>query len=226
VQRVIVANSLHKEKQVCINLHSLDIVTTKKCIKKSKALSSKPSKVVKKRVHKEFKKVKRVKKKIDISKKRKHTRKKKRSAKPKVQKQKLSVQTKSLKKISKSLSRVAVSNVKSLKNMKRVKRVKQGVKVSIAQAYIKRNFTTIAQLLHDNLYYPRRARKRGIEGKVVVKFLLTKDAEVMKSTVLSSSNEILSRAALKTLKELSGKFPKPTEALTIRVPIEYSLKNY
>ncbi|MEN4053992.1 MULTISPECIES: energy transducer TonB [Sulfurimonas] len=89
--------------------------------------------------------------------------------------------------------------------------------------YMNRHLAEIAQLLQENLYYPRRARKRGIEGKVVVKFTLTQDAEVINSKILSSSDEILSRGALRTLENLSGEFPKPDEELTLTVPISYSL---
>ncbi len=89
--------------------------------------------------------------------------------------------------------------------------------------YINRHLAEIVQLLQENLYYPRRARKQGVEGKVVVKFTLTQDAEVIDSKILSSSDEILSRGALRTLENLSGEFPKPDEKLILTVPISYSL---
>ncbi|MBA1433411.1 MAG: energy transducer TonB, partial [Epsilonproteobacteria bacterium] len=94
---------------------------------------------------------------------------------------------------------------------------------SLEERYVNRHLTEIAQLLQENLYYPRRARKRGIEGEVIVKFTLTQDAEVIESKILSSSNAILSRGALKTLENLSGEFPKPDEKLTLTVPIKYFL---
>ena len=90
--------------------------------------------------------------------------------------------------------------------------------------YKEKNLAKIAQLLQENLYYPRRARKRGIEGEVIVSFTLTKDAKVTAIKVLSSQSDILSRAAKKTLEELSGEFPKPDEKLTLTVPITYNLK--
>ena len=92
------------------------------------------------------------------------------------------------------------------------------------QVYIDKNIEKIVQLLQENLYYPRRARKRGIQGEVIVKFILSKNAEVTSCEIVASKKEILSRAAIETIKSLSGKFPKPKEELTLSVPISYSLK--
>jgi protein TonB len=96
-------------------------------------------------------------------------------------------------------------------------------KESVQSHYVNIHLATIAQLLQENLYYPRRARKRGIEGEVVVKFTLQKDAQVTDIKIISSQNDILSRGARKTLENLSGEFPRPEEALTLTVPITYSL---
>ena len=87
------------------------------------------------------------------------------------------------------------------------------------------NIAQIVDLLQDNLYYPRRARKKGIIGEVMVKFTLGIDAKVSDIQVLKSNREILSRAAIKTIEDLSGNFPKPDEELSISVPISYKLVN-
>ena len=106
---------------------------------------------------------------------------------------------------------------------KNAKEEKHRQKESLQSQYVNMHLATIAQLLQENLYYPRRARKRGIEGEVIVKFTLQKDAEVTEIKILSSQSDILSRGARKTLQNLSGEFPKPDEALTLTVPISYSL---
>ncbi len=82
----------------------------------------------------------------------------------------------------------------------------------------------IIQLLQENLYYPRRARKNGTIGQVTVRFKLSTNAVAHSIEVLSSKSEILSRAAIKTIENLSGEFPKPEEELILHVPINYSLK--
>jgi periplasmic protein TonB len=94
----------------------------------------------------------------------------------------------------------------------------------LEEAYMQEHIAQIIQLLQDNLYYPRRARKRGTIGEVIVKFTLSTNAVVHSIEVLSSKSEILSRAAIKTIEDLSGEFPKPTQELILHVPINYSLK--
>ncbi len=97
--------------------------------------------------------------------------------------------------------------------------------VRIADEYVKEHMKQLVRLLQDNLYYPRSARKRGVEGSVIVKFILSPDATAYSIEVISSNSEILSRAAVQTIKNLSGKFPKPKEELVLNVPIKYDLKN-
>lgn len=58
-----------------------------------------------------------------------------------------------------------------------------------------------------------------------MKFELSTEAKVNSIEIVTSENDILSRAAIKTLEDLSGKFPKPNEALVLEVPINYNLKN-
>lgn len=96
--------------------------------------------------------------------------------------------------------------------------------VSSEQKYVDENLAKIAKLLQENLYYPRRARKRGVEGEVVVKFELRVNAEVSNIKIISSNSDVLSRGAIKTIEDLSFKFPKPKENLTLSVPIVYKLK--
>jgi len=90
--------------------------------------------------------------------------------------------------------------------------------------YLQEHLAKIVQLLKDNLYYPRRARAMQEEGEVIVKFVLSKDARAHSIEVISSKSKILSRSAIKTIEDLSGKFPKPKEDLTLHVPINYSLR--
>jgi len=94
----------------------------------------------------------------------------------------------------------------------------------LTKEYTDNHEDEIRQLINNNLYYPRRARKRRLQGEVKVKFKLSVDAEVSGIEVLSSKSDILSRAAIKTLNNLSEKFPKPSEELIIKIPILYKLK--
>ncbi len=92
------------------------------------------------------------------------------------------------------------------------------------EQYMDEHIKEIVRLLSENLYYPRSARKRGVVGEVMVKFCLSRDAIVSDVEIISSKSEILSRAAKKTIEDLSGEFPKPPEELTLHVPIKYELK--
>lgn len=91
------------------------------------------------------------------------------------------------------------------------------------QQYMDEHIKKIVRLLSENLYYPRSARKRGVVGEVVVKFCLSTEATVSAVEVISSESDILSRAARKTIEDLSGEFPKPKEDLVLHVPIHYEL---
>ncbi|MDQ7067100.1 MAG: energy transducer TonB [Sulfurimonas sp.] len=73
------------------------------------------------------------------------------------------------------------------------------------------------------MYYPRRARKRGIEGEVLVRFTLSVEAKISDVEILSSSSEVLSRGALQTIKNIDYKLPKPKQKITFNVPISYKL---
>lgn len=95
--------------------------------------------------------------------------------------------------------------------------------VPIADEYVEINMQKISQLLKENLYYPMSARKRNITGSVKVSFTLGVDAKVYNIKIVESESDILSRAAIKTIEDLSTKFPKPTKELTLSVPINYNL---
>lgn len=93
-----------------------------------------------------------------------------------------------------------------------------------AQAYVNDNMKEIVKLLQENLYYPRRARELEITDEVKVKFIIDTKGEVKSAQIVSSKSDLLSHAALKTINDISGKFPKPKENLVITLPINYSLK--
>ena len=95
--------------------------------------------------------------------------------------------------------------------------------VSPEDAYIEEHINEIMALLKKNLYYPRMARKRGIEGRVLVRFKLSANGDIENITVLETEREILARAAVTTIERLEGRFPLPKETLTLNVPIVYRL---
>jgi len=92
------------------------------------------------------------------------------------------------------------------------------------ERYVKAHISEIMVLLRKNLYYPRMARKRHIQGKVMVRFELLPNGEIRNITIEEAKREILGNAAVTTIERLEGKFPPPSETLTLHVPIMYQLK--
>lgn len=81
----------------------------------------------------------------------------------------------------------------------------------------------IRDILIANKYYPRQARRRGIEGVVFVEFLLTKDGYAKDVKTVSKHN-ILADSLKETIINISGDFPKAKRDFLIQVPIKFTLK--
>lgn len=102
--------------------------------------------------------------------------------------------------------------------------VEEDIQVTTQKRYIQNNLDKIVTLITENLYYPRSARKKGIESEEIVEFTLMPDATVSNIRVENCQIEILCKAAIETINSLSGEFPKPDEKLLLHVPINYTLR--
>jgi protein TonB len=211
-----------KEKRVCVHLQCLSSLPKIKKVEQKEMsqikpipLTPKPSKKIKKKPTPKKRVVKKVivKKKIVVQK--------------KVKAPVVETAPEPVKKAVEKKVLIEPNLHKEVKKEIPSQRVKEPAKeksISQENLYINKNLKMIVTLLQENLYYPRRARKRGIEGKVVVRFKLSKDAVVSAVEIISSNNDILSRGAIRTIENLSQEFPKPNEPLTISVPISYRLR--
>jgi len=215
-----------KEKRICVKLCTIQTQSKRSEVKHTSAAPKTEEKQVPKKVEVDKKPI--IKKKIPLKKKKPVVKKKRvhkvlkkpthKITKPKVQPTKQNVIKKA-----QEIKEVKYENKKSIVK-KESENVPQVEKCASKESiYIEHNINKIATLIKDNLYYPRRARKRGIEGVVVVKFLLHKDGGVSDAHIVSSVSDILGRAALKTINQLSGEFPKPLDELSLTVPINYEL---
>jgi protein TonB len=89
----------------------------------------------------------------------------------------------------------------------------------------------LAAKINRSKYYPMGSRRRGEEGKVVVRFIVQKNGELTDLTIVESSgSRRLDAAALKTLRRVTPFRPIP-DALNrdqwpISVPIAFSLGGY
>jgi protein TonB len=86
----------------------------------------------------------------------------------------------------------------------------------------------LAAKINRSKYYPTGSRRRGEEGKVVVRFIVQKNGELTDLTVVESSgSRRLDAAALKTLRRVSPFRPIPDaikrDHWPISVPIAFSL---
>jgi len=96
--------------------------------------------------------------------------------------------------------------------------------VTAEDAYVQKHIAEIMVLLRENLYYPRMARKRHMEGKVVVSFTLLTNGKIIDIKIVEAKKKLLGKAAVTTIERLRGKFPLPDETLYLHVPIMYRLK--
>ncbi len=190
-----------KEPLLCIKLSS--------CTQSKKPSSTPPKvkKVIKKKTVVKKKNV--LKKKTVVLKKEELSLKK--SEKKEIKEKKIKSQTKEVKKIQKKKVLTPPTPIITQKTAPPEKE------------YIDENIAKIVALLQENLYYPRRARKRGIQGEVLIHFSLSKQAKISNITVLSSKSDILSRAAVETIKNVDNKLPKPKDNISFNIPISYKL---
>lgn len=100
---------------------------------------------------------------------------------------------------------------------------KKEEKISYTQTYIEKNMYKIRELITQNLYYPRKARRRHIEGKVVLRVVISKEGKISDIEVISSDNYVLTYAAKQIFIIIEDQIPKPQEDITITVPITYRL---
>ena len=75
--------------------------------------------------------------------------------------------------------------------------------------------------IDNNVQYPAVARENGIEGRVILKFIVEKDGSLSDSTVIHSVHPIVDREALR----LVGQMPKwnPGKRAGIPVRVRYCL---
>jgi len=101
--------------------------------------------------------------------------------------------------------------------------VKAEPEVNYEVQYMEDNLALINALIKKNLSYPRLAKKRGLEGKAMVSFVLNEEGEVVKIEALGIVASILKKSAIKTVEKASSSFPHPKVALALRIPIVYKL---
>lgn len=91
------------------------------------------------------------------------------------------------------------------------------------ERYLKSHFLYIKEEIQKNLFYPRLARRRGWEGKVVLSFMVCKDGSVRKIKIVESSGyKLLDKSAVETVNR-AAPFPKPPIMAEIIIPISFEI---
>ena len=89
--------------------------------------------------------------------------------------------------------------------------------------YVKQHFAYIKERIEKEFVYPRMARRRGMEGKVIVSFVICEDGTVHGIKIVESSgHKILDKNAVACVKRAAPFPPPPTRAELI-FPITYML---
>lgn len=82
--------------------------------------------------------------------------------------------------------------------------------------------------LVDNIKYPEKARKKGIEGRVRVKFIIQQDGSVADLKVQKSIDPLLDAEALRVVQNMPHWIPGEQEGKAVKVqfvlPISFSLQ--
>ena len=87
--------------------------------------------------------------------------------------------------------------------------------------YLKENFAYIRDLIQKKAAYPKLAKQMGLEGKVIVSFIVNSNGHAKDIKIMNSAGvEILDRSSIEAVKDASP-FPKPPVEAQLIIPISY-----
>ncbi|MDD4967983.1 MAG: energy transducer TonB [Paludibacter sp.] len=86
----------------------------------------------------------------------------------------------------------------------------------------------LLQFIENNLKYPKLAKKKGIEGKVKVRFVISSDGKIGKSEIVKSLDPECDREALRIVNLLPAFIPGKQNGVNVSVyytlPISFKLE--
>lgn len=81
--------------------------------------------------------------------------------------------------------------------------------------------------ISENIKYPKTAREQGVEGNVVIRFVVEKDGSVSNMESLMNFNEELEEEAMRVISEMPQWKPAEHEGEKVRtevaIPIQYKI---
>ena len=127
------------------------------------------------------------------------------------------------KKIQKKIAKVNKVKPKTKPNKEEnIKRVKSGE--NYQEQYMKTNLAKIIAAIKKHKYYPNTAKKKEIEGKVILKCTIMPNGSIRGITfVKRSSSSILNQNSIDILKKASKEFIAPLKEIEIIIPFNYEL---
>lgn len=91
------------------------------------------------------------------------------------------------------------------------------------ERYVKDHFAYIKDKIEKEIVYPWIARRRGLEGKVILSFVICEDGTVHGINIVEKSGHtILDKSAVATVKR-AAPFPAPPIRAEIVIPLSYRL---
>ena len=81
----------------------------------------------------------------------------------------------------------------------------------------------LQKFLQENIVYPKSARKSGIEGNVIVGFIVEKDGSLSNLTILKSPHSILSNEVLRLVKLMPNWISGTLRGKVVRVRYEQTV---
>ncbi len=127
-------------------------------------------------------------------------------------------------------NRSAAATSPSTQQAKPVMRSSKAVANNARSAQVEVTYKArLKQLINSHKRYPSRAKRRGKQGKVTVRFTILKNGTIQRVVIAASSgNSSLDKAALKAVKSVSGQLPFPKgiqrSQWVLTVPIVYQLR--
>lgn len=93
--------------------------------------------------------------------------------------------------------------------------------VALTRAYLGR----IRELLAREKRYPLAAQRTGIEGTVVLAFVVEADGSFRQARIVASSgNDLLDEAAIETVHHIDRRLPRPKETGSVPLPIKTAIR--
>ena len=82
----------------------------------------------------------------------------------------------------------------------------------------------LVQYLGKNVKYPKKSQRKGIEGRVLVSFVVEKDGSVSNVRVIESVNDQLDTEAVRVVKKMPKWEPGMEDGKTVRVSFNLPIK--